>query len=60
VSKIVGKHRNSPRLLPIIIEAPRINSAYTSAGRKKSGAIKAPKRMDAEQAITVNGGARYL
>ena len=60
VSKIVGKQRISPMLLPIIVEAPRINTEYTSAGIKKIGEIRAPKRIDSDVATTVNGGARYL
>jgi hypothetical protein len=47
-------------LLPIISEAPRINTEYTSAGIKKIGEISAPKRIDSDVATTVNGGARYL
>jgi hypothetical protein len=47
-------------LLPIIIDAPRINTEYTSAGMKKSGPINTPAISDSEVATTVNGGARYL
>jgi len=47
-------------LLPIITEAPRINTAYTRAGMKKIGEMIAPKRIDNEATTTVNGGARYL
>jgi hypothetical protein len=46
-------------LLPIIIEAPRINTEYTSAGTKKIGEINAPQRSDSKVATTVNGGAKY-
>jgi hypothetical protein len=60
VSNIVGKQRISPMLLPIIIDAPRINTEYTSAGMKKSGPINTPAISDSEVATTVNGGARYL
>jgi hypothetical protein len=60
VSKIVGKQRISPMLLPIIIEAPRINTEYTSAGMKNNGPNTAPAISDSEVAITVNGGAKYL
>jgi hypothetical protein len=59
VSNIVGKQRISPTLLPIIVEAPRINTEYTSAGIKKSAEINAPQRIDSDVATTVNGGARY-
>jgi hypothetical protein len=47
-------------LLPIIIEAPRINTEYTSAGMKNNGPNTAPAISDSEVAITVNGGAKYL
>jgi hypothetical protein len=47
-------------LLPIIVEAPRINTEYTSAGIKNIGEISAPRRIDSVVASTVNGGARYL
>jgi hypothetical protein len=59
VSNIVGKQRISPILLPIIVEAPRINTEYTSAGSKNIGEISVPNTIDNAVATTVNGGARY-
>jgi hypothetical protein len=53
VSNIVGKQRISPMLLPIIIDAPRINTEYTSAGIKKSGPNSAPAISESE--VAANG-----
>jgi hypothetical protein len=59
VSKIVGKQRISPKLLPIIIEDPRINTEYISAGMKNSAPKSPPAIIDEKVATTVNGGAKY-
>jgi hypothetical protein len=58
VSNIVGKHRISPILFPIIPEAIRINTAYVRAGIKRTGEINNPNKRESVVATTVKGGAK--